>query len=160
MYFLSKACRSDTNTNKLNKQGQRQSQWWCSQPKNKMQKLLEKFIGRTGFCNGCLSEIAILHLAKCPTEIIISQTIVVISFIFLLLLTLFSPVSWSAPEIYFRFSLHIAVFQDNYQKSTNWPFFIRFSVLKKMLIDAWMAIYASFFSAPLQNRMGNNFESE
>lgn len=68
---------SDTNTHKLNKQ--RQSQWWCSQPRNKMQKLLEKFIDSLVFvCRPCCripSEIAILHLAKCPNEIIISQTI-------------------------------------------------------------------------------------
>lgn len=71
------------------------------------------------------SEIAILHLAKCPIEIIIAQTITAhILFYFFVCgksAGLHSIQIHQERNIIFDFVLY-----DNYQKSTNWSFFIWF----------------------------------
>lgn len=135
----------------------------CSQPRNKMQKLLEKFIGRTSFCQSlCSSEIAILHLAQCPIEIIISQTIAVVSFNIVIFFCCcsrsISPLSSSAHEKIsmetFSILLHIAVLSR--KLSTN-PLIDRFSFRAQCIkiehIDAWKAILAGyFFPAIYQNQ--------
>lgn len=94
-----------------------------------MQKLLGKFIGSLVFaeCRGCISsEIAILHLAKCPIEIIIAQTITAHFALFWVLSQigrLHSIQIYQERNIIVDFILY--VFHDNYQKSTNWSFFMR-----------------------------------